>query len=251
MIKNDFHSHILHGIDDGAKTIEESLAMLEILENSGVENLVLSPHFYCGNTDMEKMLAERETAFDQLKREYKGGISLNLGAEVGVNTKYNKFSSLKKLAINGGQYLLLELPFQKDWKNLGSWMIDLMEETDLVPIIAHVEYYEQVLAKPQIVSDFIDMGCKVQVNATSFLDKGLESLVLKLVETGHVQCIGSDAHNLGRRPPKIAECGKKIESVFGHGAIDKINNSSDKILEGKTFNSRYTKSVKKFFGKYK
>ncbi len=251
MIKNDFHSHILHGIDDGAKTIEESLEMLAILENSGVQNLVLSPHFYCGNTDMEKLLEKREIAFEQLKEEYKGEISLKLGAEVGVNVKYNKFSSLKKLAIDGGKYILLELPFQKDWSHLGDWMIELIEETDLIPIIAHVEYYEQVLAKPQIVSDFIDMGCKIQVNATSFSDTGLQNLVFKLLETGHVQCIGSDAHNLERRPPKIGECSKKIESVLGREAIDKINNSSGRILEGKIFNSRYSKSVKKFFGKYK
>lgn len=250
MIINDFHSHILHGIDDGAKNISQSLGMLEMLEKSGVQNLVLSPHFYCGSTDMEKLLKKRAEAYEELKSEYKGNISLRLGAEIGANVKYNKFSALKKLAIDGGKYILLELPFQKDWSRLGAWLVELIEETDLIPIIAHVEYYEQVLAKPQIVSDFIDMGCKIQVNATSFLDTGLQNLVFKLLETGHVHCIGSDAHNLERRPPKIGECFEKIESTLGGEYIDKINNSSNKILEGKIFTSHYKKSVKKFFGRY-
>ncbi len=250
MIKNDFHSHILPAIDDGAKNISQSLAMLEVLEKSGVKNLVLSPHFYCGHTDYDKLIESREAAFCELKSQYEGNIQFRLASEVGANMKYRKFSLLKNLAIEGTNYLLLELPFKSDWSDLGEWLVDLMEETDLIPIIAHVEYYEQVLAKPQIISDFIDMGCKIQVNATSFLDKGLQGLVFKLLEYGQVHCIGSDAHNMEKRPPKIGECGDTIKDRLGEDVILKINNRSDKILDGIDFNASYKKSVKKFFGRY-
>ena len=86
MKKYDVHSHILPYIDDGASDIDISLLLLEELEKQGVTNLALTPHFYTQYYDVEQRLTEflkeRDYHFEQLKKIYKGNITLTIGAAV-------------------------------------------------------------------------------------------------------------------------------------------------------------------------
>ena len=83
----DMHSHILPGIDDGAKTVEDSLELLSCLKNQGVTNVCLTPHFYTNEISLEDFIAERAEKFEKFKPHIPNGMNIVLGTEVYV-TKY-------------------------------------------------------------------------------------------------------------------------------------------------------------------
>ena len=82
----DMHSHILPGIDDGAKTVEDSLELLSCLKNQGVTNVCLTPHFYTNEISLEDFIAERAEKFEKFKPHIPNGMNIVLGTEVYVTS---------------------------------------------------------------------------------------------------------------------------------------------------------------------
>ena len=66
----DFHSHILPGVDDGSKSIEETLKMLELLSDQGVRRVVATPHFYPNHHSVEEFLEKRNSAYEEIKKHF-------------------------------------------------------------------------------------------------------------------------------------------------------------------------------------
>ena len=81
----DMHSHILPGVDDGCKTVEDSLKLINIHIKNGVKNIALTPHYYSNEISMDDFIANRQEAFETLKPFLPDGVSVCLGAEVYVS----------------------------------------------------------------------------------------------------------------------------------------------------------------------
>ena len=91
----DFHTHILPGIDDGCRNIEEACSLLNMLEQQGVDTVVLTPHYYGRRSDVSNFLEKRTVAFEKLKAHYRGNIRFVLGCECNIVTCVNSnFSEL-------------------------------------------------------------------------------------------------------------------------------------------------------------
>lgn len=125
------------------------------------------------------------------------------------------------------------------------------EETDLVPVIAHVEMYPAVRKNPKLVSDLIDCGCLVQSNCDSFLIPEIRPLVLKMAKKDMIYCLGSDSHNMNKRFPHYKAAADVIIKEMGEEYFDNLQKNTEKIFEGEEVKIRpYKNNIKRFFGTY-
>ena len=249
----DIHTHILPHLDDGAKDTATSLAIMQKQLAQGVKTVVFTPHYYGRKHPPARFLEKRNAAFERLKGSIPSDLNVRLGAEVhftGINVP--EYDELCKLAIEDTTYLLLELPFTTKWtRELTEKIADFVYETGYTPIIAHVERYKEVLKKPALVNELVEIGCLIQVNAQSFLDKKTKRFAFALVKHGLVHCIGSDTHDMEEREPCLAEAKGAFEKESLAEDWENIQDNMQKILSDEELELFVDGKVKKVFGKYK
>ena len=249
----DIHTHILPHIDDGAQSTAIAKELLLEQQRQGVTSIVLTPHFYGKTYSPQRFLRKRDETFACIKELIPDGVELRLGAEIhftGVNVP--EYADLCSLAIEGTRYLLVELPFTEKWtSDIMDIIGDFAYETGYTPIIAHVERYREIKKKPHLVNDFVDMGCLIQVNADSFLDKKDKGLAFALLRHGLVHCIGSDTHDLETRTPCLLQAKQAIEAAGYAEEWEKIQQNMKNILADEIVETEYVLPVKKFLGRYR
>ena len=104
----DFHTHILPGVDDGSRSIEESLAMLQAEADAGIERVVFTPHFYASQNSPKEFLRRRKESWSALlPHMYPGLPKVSFGAEVQYFEGICQAAEIAALRIAGTPYLLL------------------------------------------------------------------------------------------------------------------------------------------------
>ncbi len=243
----DFHTHILPKIDDGAQSLEESLAVLSELEKQGVKTVILTPHYYGRKKSVEQFLEKRERKYDQLIEAYTGKIKLIKGCECNLSTCANSdFNDFIPLAIEGTKYILIEMAFTPKWeKSLSDKLFKLMNTTNLTPIIAHVELYPAVKANPELAHRLIETGCLLQMNCLSLVDSNKKDLPWALLTHNQIHCIGSDTHNLENRPPLYSLACEKLKESFGEERLNGLQNNMNKIILNQKVEVSESEPIKK------
>ncbi len=249
----DIHTHILPHLDDGAKDTRTSIAMLTKLQQQGVKTVALTPHYYGKRSSPDAFLQRRNAMYERIKAQIPEGLQVRLGAELhftGINMPEN--DELCKLAIEGTKYILIEFPFTMAWTGeLTSRLSDFIRDTDYTPIIAHAERYPEIKKNPALVSEFIRMGCLIQVNAPAFLDKRERKLAFALLKHGFVHCLGTDAHDMEMRAPDISTAKDAVEKA-GYAAMWKrAENIMQDVIEGRQVRVECGLPIKKFLGIYR
>ena len=248
----DFHTHILPRLDDGAKDTATAVEMLGAQKAQGVTTVLCTPHYY-GKRSPDKFLSQRASAYELLKERIPDGITLRMGAEVhftGVNVP--DYEQLCRLAIEGTNCILTELPFTERWtERLLPALTDFADDTGYTPIIAHVERYREVLKKPSILSRLIDVGCLIQVNARAFTEKRERKFAFALLKHGFVHCIGSDAHDLERRSVDMLTAKAAVERAGYAEAWENVQLTMQRLLDGEEVRALSGTPVKKTFGGYR
>ncbi|MBO5027651.1 MAG: hypothetical protein J6C79_03895 [Clostridia bacterium] len=248
----DIHTHILPHLDDGAKNTATSVEMLGAEKAQGVKTVVCTPHYY-GKRSPEKFLSQRNAAYAHLKDRVPSDIDVRLGAEVhftGINVP--DYDELCKLAIEGTKYILIELPFVQKWTGrLLPALADFAYDTGYTPIIAHVERYREVLKKPSIVSQLVDMGCLIQLNARAFTERKERKFAFALLSHGYVHCIGSDGHDVERRSVDLLTAQKAVEAAGYAQAWTDAQSIMERILRDEEIRVPLGTPIKKFFGSYR
>lgn len=250
----DFHCHLAPNVDDGACSVNESMQMLESLENQGIRCVVATPHYYGVHLTVKDFLQKRDAALTALKSEYNGNVKIVGGSEINLFTCLNAdLADLAPLAIEGTRYALIEASFEKSWgKEWWDKLGGFVRRTGLIPVIAHVEKYPAVWRNPDLVYELIGRGCLIQVNCDSVIKGGKFSLASALLKCGNVHFLGTDAHNVSVRPPKYADAAKKIAALHGVEVLERLKrNARDALNNAFVTVDDYTK-VKKipFFKAY-
>ena len=216
-MKVDFHCHILPCFDDGSESVEMSLKMLEQEKAQGVDRVILTSHFYRRHEEQDHFLKRRQAAFDELMRAAeKSGMELpelKLGAEVAM-TRQLKMEDLRPLCIEGTQTLLLELPFAP----VGPWLNDvkaIIDKNTVRVVFAHIERYRDVWKKNEF-EEIMELPVLKQINTSSVISDGFfrKRQLLKLIEEERVHILGTDAHNLTKRP---VDMGKAVDVLAKKG----------------------------------
>lgn len=226
----DFHSHILPGIDDGAKNLEESIRLLDMMAADHVDIVAATPHFYCTKSSIHRFLDKRARAFEKLKAAMKPEHpKVILGAEVLYDHALVGKEALSRLTIEGTDFMLLEMPYSKITPEIIEDVDKISNDFDVKLMIAHIERYLHFTSMSSLC-ELLDLNVVGQMNSDSLTHIRTRSSCLKLVKNGYVQVLGSDWHRTERGDAAISEGLAVIEKKFGTETTIEIDKNSEMIL---------------------
>lgn len=211
----DFHSHILPNIDDGSRSVQESVELLKMLSEQGAETVAATPHFFADRESVDEFLRRRQVSYDTLCSELPQGMpEIVLGAEVKYYSGISHLEDLKKLCIGNSKLLLLEMSMSKWTEYTVRELIELSNSKGLMPVLAHIERYMD-FQDSDVWSRLLDNGVLMQVNATFFTQLRTRRKAFSLLKNNSIHFLGSDCHRVLTRPPYIGEAVRIIEKKMG------------------------------------
>lgn len=226
----DWHTHLLHNIDDGSKDLKESLYILKSLSEQNVKIAIATPHFFANYETVEDFLLRRNKAYTELKKNiFEGAPEIRLGAEVRYYSGISKMKDLDKLCIEGTNLLLLEMPFSKWTEYVVKELIELSASGNIRLVLAHIERYLKFQEK-STWQRLYESGILMQFNASFFNNLLTRRKALNFLKNNKVHFIGSDCHNMDSRPPKISKTFELIEKKLGNKFISLYNKYSVSML---------------------
>lgn len=241
----DFHCHLLAQIDDGAQSVEESLKILNELAEQKVTCVCATPHFNGDEEDIETFLKKRQTAYERMEQYIPKNIKVILGAEVLITPQLLKMENPKLLCMENTNIILLEMPFSP-WQK---WMfdaVDKLENAGLTVLIAHPErYYE---SKSLFKYRYFLKKEKVfmQFNADSFLKLKDRRAVKRILKNKNIVFVlGSDAHGIKRRKPKVDKAMRRLAVFFGAKTYKKLIDSSKMLFRESTIRQVISEDTEK------
>jgi protein-tyrosine phosphatase len=201
----DLHSHLLPGLDDGARDTQEALQLMKTAANDGVAGIVATPHFVIGG-----YMPSRETILSNVEElralAQAEGLSVSIYPGSECYLEHGLIDLLNKgevLTINdGGKYLLVELPRMNFPSHAHQLLFELQLE-GITPILAHPERNIAIAREPNLLIELIDRGILTQMNSGSllgFYGSKVQEVAYILMSHKMVHMIGTDSHN-----PKRAE----------------------------------------------
>lgn len=222
----DFHSHVLPGIDDGSRSLEESIAMLRMEAEQGIRHVIATPHFYAHNDAPERFLARRQEAEARLREEmakHPGLPELSVGAEVYFFRGISDSEILSQLTIGGKRCILIEMGESPWSESAYRELAAIREKQGLIPIVAHVDRYIGPFRTYGIPERLTQLPVIVQANASFFLRRSTASMAIRMLRSGRIHLLGSDCHNMTSRMPNLGDALAVIQKRLGDPAIEGIN----------------------------
>jgi protein-tyrosine phosphatase len=237
----DLHAHILPGLDDGARTMDESLAMSRVATNDGIEIVVATPH--TGNgiyfNPRHTVLAAVEALNSRLQVE---GIPLTVLPGADVYIQEDLVELLKDgeiLTINDNmRYVNVEFPRHVMPPRYLDWMFRLLL-AGFTPVFTHPERNSAVQRNPDILREWVEKGGLVQVTAMSLtggFGREIEKCCKELMKLNLAHVFASDAHSATRRPPVLSKAFEIAETLVGTEYTRRmIEDHPRAIITGRTF----------------
>lgn len=196
----DIHAHLLPGVDDGAETLAESLAMIRRAQQQGIRGIVLTPHFY-PDKDMASSIEDNKKLLEKLKqavREAGLEIFLFLGNEIFYSQ--DTLEQLEKgyyTTLNNSRYLLVEtMRHALDCYSL-TVFLNQLRLRGYIPILAHPERYEFIQNDPNVLVRLVQDGNLAQLNLLSLIGhygSNAQATAEILLTHNMVHFLASDAH---------------------------------------------------------
>ena len=201
----DFHSHVLPEMDDGSKSVEESLRMLAVSASQGISYMAATPHFYPSETSLERFLDRRKRAAERLRAVWRPAFpKLLLGAEVYFFDGISRAAEVEALRIEGTSLLLLEMPLQTWSGRMAAEVRALHGRSGCTVVLAHIERYLR-LQKRAVWDELLEAGILMQSNASFFLHWSTKRKAVHMLDAGRIHLLGSDCHNLAERAPRMGD----------------------------------------------
>ena len=223
----DIHSHLLPGIDDGADSLDEALAMCRIAAQEGCRAMIATPHLrhqYWWNDDRQAI----ESLHRTLRQAAKDILDVHLGGEIAIHSEScGELEALphgQLLTLAGSRYVLLEF----DRHGLGPDPVDLVHElrvNGFFPIIAHPERVAWLASQDVLLRELVRSGAHLQLTGmslTGHLGRRLQDLCLEWIEQDLVDFVASDAHQPTIRPPGLALARDMLTRIGGSEMADRI-----------------------------
>jgi protein-tyrosine phosphatase len=214
----DIHSHVLYGLDDGAKTIEESVQMLELAKSKGTAAIVATPH---ANTrfPFEPEIVDQRLA--QLRERTDIAVYPGCDFHLQFNNIEDAIAHPKKYTINHRGYLLVEFSDLSIFHTAGD-IFERLLGAGMVPIITHPERNARLQENLDPIAGWVAAGCYVQVTAGSYtgaFGKRTRSAAIELFKRGLTHFVASDAHNCDKRPPNLHDAYEWMSKEWGEDTI--------------------------------
>lgn len=232
----DIHTHILPGIDDGARDLDDTLQMACIAVESGTTDLIATPH--CNipgrfhnyfDSDYQQTFLMAKQAIEQER------IPLRLYPGMEVYTTEETpglFEEGKIMTLNGSHYLLMEFGFDED-PDFVDRMLERMRKLDVIPVIAHIERYRFVQEFPEMANDWHEKGYVIQCNRGSFQGRfghREKMLAYYLLDNRLVDVIASDAHRPNVRIPDLQGAWQELSADYPKNYMQQLFHTNPKRI---------------------
>ena len=226
----DIHSHILFNIDDGSKSIEESLNMLNKLSFLGFNNIICTPHFIEGS-NYNANNAKKEKIINMLRE--KTNVNLFLGNEIFINKKIDEYIKDGYIMPINNKYLLIEFPMHNAIKD----DLDIFYELQIkgyTIILAHPERYTFFQDDYKKINKYHERGILFQCNYGSIngmYGHKAEKLLKYLLKKGWVDFLGTDIHHDSSKfCEEFANIEKRMIKYAGKEYYQKLINNGNKLV---------------------
>lgn len=199
----DIHNHILPGIDDGAKTVDDSITLLKGFSEMGVVNFICTPHIIHNHYDNNpaSILKANEKLQSALDKEKELKINLDYAAEHMIDDNFEHILEEKEIMPMGKEHLLIEMSYLQPSFNFDT-AVEQIAKHKYYPILAHPERYMYYHGKYGKYLSMKSSGILFQLNLLSLSSEPYGSEVNKiakrLLEDGLIDFVGTDVHNIGQ-----------------------------------------------------
>jgi protein-tyrosine phosphatase len=219
----DIHSHILPGLDDGAKSPEVAVAMLRLAAESGTTDIVATPHanlqFTFDPELIERKITELQAAAGPLPRIHRG-----CDFHLTLENIQDALVHPGKYAINHKSYLLVEFS-ELLIPRTTQEIFDRFQNVGLTPIVTHPERNALLHARLDQMQSWVENGALIQVTAQSLLGgfgRSAKSIAVELMNRNLVHFIASDAHDTTHRPPVLREAYQQVARIWGESRAETL-----------------------------
>lgn len=249
----DIHSHLVYDVDDGARTLEDTLYMLKEAEKAGFTDIILTPHYM--ENYYEVPSSEISEKIENIKNNAQNTkIKLHQGNEIyATENIVELLNSNIAMSLNNSRYVLFELPMKNMPMNLEQ-IIYLLLQAGKVPVIAHPERYQYVQEDPNILIDYIERGVLFQSNYGSIIGnygKEIKDTVKKLLTHDMIHFLGSDNHRKNTVYSQMSETLKILDNWVGKNKREELTTSNpNMILENEELEIEEPKTIEKKFWKF-
>lgn len=233
----DIHSHILPGVDDGSRSLEESVEMCRASADDGIRVMVATPHAHDGNHKThETVLLNRKV--DELNGRLRGNPKIVLGCELRFTHEIVKQICETRTAptIAGGPYALIEFPHAIVPPGSERPLFELMSNK-ITPIIAHPERNAMLIDEPNRFYDLVSIGVLGQMDTGSIagqFGRRVQKTARVLLENGLIHFIASDCHNTRNRLPGMSAAVALTAQIVGEEyALAIANDNPAAVVDGR------------------
>lgn len=230
----DMHNHILPGVDDGSRSNEQSLHMLELAYQEGFRTIVVTPHYQEGiYTNSIEFVMDRLGQLRKVLYDNNLDIKLLLGCEI-----FNSHGIIDLLhkghlpTIADTRYVLIEFMPSADYRYIKDSLY-LLQLEGYRPILAHVERYSELRKDFDRIKDLVDMGILFQINAMSIdgsSGRTISNFTHKLLKKRYVHLVATDCHSDVTRSPRITKAANIIIKKYGEAYKDKLLSHNPKLI---------------------
>ena len=210
----DIHSHIIPGVDDGARDIDESIELIETAYNQGIRIIYATPHYSRRSSNMEIRDIFAKLQAELQKRKPNTDMKLILGHELVYHSELaERLKSGEAFTMGESNKVLIEFSPMTEYRDMYRQLRELIQ-AGYVPIVAHMERYD-ALMDPDNVAELKHNGCLIQMNYSSLTGDGVTGIKApfggrfsrevkrcrRLVQSGYIDLFGTDMHRRDFRPP--------------------------------------------------
>lgn len=239
----DLHAHILPGIDDGPRTIEDALDMARLAVADGITTMVATPHLFrrksveFSELNSPDKIRQAVALFNERLAEEQIELTVLPGCEVPLFVDIIQFFDEQKiLTLNDAErYICLEMPDTVIPPATDNIIFEL-NSRGITPIITHPERNMVFYEMPDKLRRFVSLGCLAQITALSLIRGfgwGVARFTKRLVRDGLIHLMATDAHNLTKRPPVMGSALKKLTKIVGEGrARNMVETLPERIIRG-------------------
>jgi len=249
----DIHCHLLWGIDDGPKTLDDSLQVCSMLKSRGISGAIATPHYIVGSTyqtNATSVISMTEQLNKALQKKVPG-FEVKPGMEVFMTPDIiDLIKSNEIISLNGTKYILIETSLN----NISSYMEDVFYKIQLegyIPIFAHPERNSKINMNFKLIERLISNGVLIQINHDSLMGrygKNVKKFTEDLLKKGLVHFIATDTHCVNERFKGVEEFSNFLIELIGKENTEILTNvNPSRVLENGEVDNISSVNKKNFF----
>ena len=252
----DIHSHIIFDVDDGSKSIEDSIEMILEAKAAGFTDIIATPHYMENDYEVPKeQIKEKMDEIISILKENNVNINIHQGNEIYIsNNIVELLNNNLATTLGESKYVLFETPMNIEPLNLLDVIYTLLENKN-IPIIAHPERYEFIQKNPNKLIELLEDGVLFQANYGSVIGqygKEAQKTVVKLLQNNMIHFMGTDEHRPNSVYTKVNTAVKELKKILPQNIVDEIiTENAKKVLNNEEIEIRKPKEIKQsFFSKF-